>query len=185
MTSDVAKAKVPVAAAVASGVAPMRASSLTLLVDTNVWLDFFIERSFKHEIARRLVVEAQMRNIQLFTAVHTVKDCYFLINAELKRMERAERGTVSESSALAMREVAWSCVKNLRRLSYIVPADDSDAIEAIIMRAEHPDFEDNLIAAAALRARADCVVTLDAGMLAHQPVSCITPEEALDLVTSR
>ena len=50
------------------------------------------------------------------------------------------------------------------------------------MRAGHPDFEDNLIAAAALRAQTDYVVTSDTGMLSHQPVPSMFPEAALELV---
>ena len=157
---------------------------LKLLVDTNVWLDHFLDRSSMHDLARAVVVEASRRDVALCCTVHSVKDCYFLLNAELKHIEQAENGAVSQSAASAIREVAWSGVQALRKLAYVVPADDSDIIEAAIMRANHPDFEDNLVLAAAARAQADYVVTSDAALLAHCPERCIPPDRALELIAS-
>ena len=154
---------------------------LKLLLDTNVWLDHFLDRSARHDLARSVVVEAARRDVTLLCAVHSLKDSFFLLNAELKRMERAENGTISTSAAASINEVAWSCMRSMRRLSYIVPADDSDVIEAAIMRANHSDFEDNLIMAAADRAQADHIVTSDATLLTHYPNRSIPLDKALKL----
>ena len=159
--------------------------TLKLLLDTNVWLDHFLDRSARHDLARNVVIEAARRNIILLCAVHSLKDCYFLVNAELRRMERAENGTVSASAAASISEVAWSCIRSMRKLSYIVPADDSDVVEAAIMRANHHDFEGNLIIAAADRAQADHVVTSDAALLAHHPNRCISLDDASKLIADQ
>lgn len=154
----------------------------SLLLDTNVWLDYFIDRSAMHDQARDLVVRCTKQEIALLATMSSAKDCFFLVMQELKRMERAEFGEVSEQAARAIREVAWSCVASMRKLAYIVPADESDMIEALIMRSAHEDFEDNLVVAAAIRAQADYLVTSDKALLAHCPTSCLSVAEALDVV---
>ena len=155
---------------------------LKLLLDTNVWLDYFIDRSAMHDRARDVVLRCIDKDVGLLAALPSVKDCFFLISQELKRTERSEAGTVSESAAVAIREVAWSCTSSIRKLAYIVPSDESDMLEAMLLRDAHPDFEDNLVLAAALRAQADYVVTSDQTLIAHAPMSCLSLDDTLKLV---
>ena len=149
------------------------------LLDTNVWLDYFLDRSALHERAVDFVCAAVAGDAALLTALPSVKDCYFLVQLELKRMERAANGSISESAASAINAVAWSCVSSMRKLSLIVPSAENDMIEALIMRDLHQDFEDNLVAAAALHAKADYLVSSDKQLIAHQPVPCISLEDAI------
>lgn len=154
-------------------------SAPILLLDTNIWLDFFIDRSTHHDSARLLFTEANNSGAVLLTPVTAVKDVYFLIGLELKRMEREVNGEVSEASANAIDEVAWACVKSLRTQSVIVGADASDVVDAVSLRPRHSDFEDDLIAAAYRRSNADFLVTSDKQMLRHQPVPCLSLDEAI------
>ena len=153
-----------------------------LLFDTNVWLDFFLDRSAHHDVAGALVAEANRHDATILTPVTALKDIYFLITLELKRMEREANGSVTESFANAINEVAWACIKSMRRQSVIVGADATDMVEAIVMRPTHPDFEDNLIAAALVRSHADFLVTSDKSLLHHQPVPCLSIDQAIDLL---
>ena len=43
-----------------------------LLLDTNVWLDYFIDRSAKHDLAGKLVVDATAAEAFLLTSVSSV-----------------------------------------------------------------------------------------------------------------
>ena len=70
----------------------------------------------------------------------------------------------------------------MRKQSVIVPADESDMVEAMITRPEHADFEDNLIFSAAKRCDADHIVTSDARMLNGEPFPTLTIEKAIDAV---
>lgn len=153
-----------------------------LLIDTNVWLDFFIDRSSRHDSAGALIAKANRQGATLLTPVAAVKDIYFLIGLELKRMQREAKAEGTESFANSVDEVAWACISSLRRQSVIVGADATDMIEALAMRPSHSDFEDDLIAAALQRAHADYLVTSDEGLLRHQPVPCISIDEALELL---
>lgn len=153
--------------------------SLKILLDTNVWLDYFIDRSATHDLAHDIVTKCIRGGHQLLAAAPSTKDCFFLVAQELKRLERAESGRITESAANAINEVAWACVLSMRKLAYIVPTDDTDVIEASILRSAHADFEDNLILAAAARAQADYIITSDKALIAHMPNTCISLNDAL------
>lgn len=155
---------------------------LRVLLDTNVWLDYFIDRSVMHDLAREVVKRCIRNELTILAAAPSTKDCFFLVAQELKRIERAANGSVSESAAATVNEIAWSCVLSMRKLAYIVPVDDSDVIEAAVLRSVHSDFEDNLVVAAAMRAQADYLVTSDKALLAHAPVTCISLDQAHDIL---
>ena len=153
-----------------------------MLLDTNVWLDFFLDRSNKHDLAGQLVTRAVQNDVTLFTSIQSIKDVHFLIGLELKREQRDATGKLDEAFARAIDEVAWACISSIRKQSIIVPADESDMLEAMLMRDKHTDFEDNLIAAAAMRCNADYLVTSDRQMLGHQVVTTASIEEALAVI---
>ena len=151
------------------------------LLDTNVWVDFFIDRSRNHDLAASLVATARCNGIPLYSPIEATKDVYFIVAAELKRLEREASGTVSGSFANATNEIAWSALNTIRRQSTIVGADLSDVIEAIALRNDHSDYEDNLIIAAARRAHASRIVSSDTLLQKHSPIPCIGLQEALEL----
>lgn len=154
----------------------------SFLVDSNVWIDAFIDRSARHELANSFLKEARLRDAALFTPVESTKDVFYLVTCELKRMQREETGAATEAFACAASEIAWSCVTAMRRFSTVVGADASDVVEATALRADHDDYEDNLIVAAALRACVTYIVSSDKTLQRHSCVPCIGLEEALKLV---
>ena len=167
-----------------SGKASAHASAgdVSFLVDTNVWIDFFVDRSRRHEEAVDFIVVAQTRGVVLFTPIGATKDIYYIVASELKRMQLEEAGVVTESSARAADEVAWSCLSAVRKRSTVLGADSSDMIEAMVQRAAHGDYEDNLIVAAAMRARASHIITSDVQLQRHSPIPCVSIAEACALI---
>lgn len=156
-----------------------------ILFDTNVWVDYFIDRGPMHDAVFTLVSQALASEaVTLCTAVTSTNDIYYAIQQELKREIRAEKGVLPEGDALAAREMAWACLQSVRKLSFIVPADESTMMEATIVKEIHFDYEDDLVIAAAKRVKAECIVTSDEQMLKHQPYKCITPQEAIEALES-
>ena len=154
-----------------------------LLLDTNVWLDYFIDRGQLHDATASFIGAAFSKDgIQLCTAILSTRDVYYHVQRELKSLMLEEEGKLTESNAAVANEIAWSCLATLRNLSFIVPADETDMIEASIVRETHFDYEDNLIVSAAKRVKAECIVTSDEQMLKRQPYNCITIEEAMQLI---
>lgn len=153
--------------------------SLTLLIDTNVWLDHFLGRSNTASPATDvLTYAAKNERVMLTYASTTAKDVFFLVGRILKQ-EARECGALSEGCAQAANEVAWACLENMSELATAIPADEGDLWFARKYRSYHGDFEDNLIVAAARRAKADYIVTTDKLLLKHAPAAAITPQDLL------
>ena len=63
---------------------------LTLLLDTNVWLDYYLPWRSGYAAAQRLIVSAFEQNQTLAYAVPSIKDVFYMSAAEYKRAERAD-----------------------------------------------------------------------------------------------
>lgn len=157
----------------------MTRSAGGLLLDTNVWLDYYDAARPRHAESLALCSYAKQNDIPLLYAVHCAKDIFFLLNASLKRDILASKGIVSESDALAAREAAWGALEHLRQEAFAASADESDVWLASKYRCLHDDFEDNLLFAAAQRSNAAFLVTNDEQLIKHSPVPTLTPADSL------
>ena len=131
-----------------------------VVVDTNVWLDNYLADRPHAARSREFVLQARKRGVQLAYPVHCLNDIFLLIQAHLKRLAR-ENGELSDADALAIREIAWACIENMREFATAVGADEADAWKACKYRRLTNDLEDNFVLAAAERASADFLVTND------------------------
>ena len=82
----------------------------TLLLDTNVWISYYLGPRGDSVLAKRLLSLAVENDVQLAYAVTTAKDLFYLLAADCKRTFRAERGELTEDAAAAANELAWACV---------------------------------------------------------------------------
>lgn len=146
---------------------------LSMLLDTNVWLDYYLPWRSRHTAAKRLIERALEDNRTLVYAVSTAKDVYYLVSAEHKRVERAETGSLSESAVQAATVTAWGCVNNMQEIACAMPLDHTDVRVASRQRVLHGDFEDDLVIAAAMRGKVDYLVTNDETLLRHCPVAAL------------
>lgn len=160
--------------------------TLSLLLDTNVWMDHYLARPQSDNPATNLLMRAaSCEHVNLLYAPTTAKDVFFLLERTLKAMARHESAALPEGAAEAAREAAWACVDNMSELAVAAPIDESELWIARKFRRDHGDFEDNLIIAAGERANADYIVTSDRQLLAHLPAIAITPQRACELIGQR
>ena len=151
-----------------------------ILIDANVWVDYFVNRSSKNKDALALISKSYASDSCLLcTPITSVNNIYYAIRQYLKQEAREDEEPLDEEVAKAANEIAWACLATLRKLSFIVPADENDMIEASILKGIHFDYEDNLVAAAAKRVGAEYIVTSDEQMLARQPYPCRSLVDAL------
>lgn len=150
-----------------------------ILLDTNIWLDYYDRGRSAHGDAVDLVSYAKMKGIALLYAVSNAKDLYYLINRAMKQQTRKATGTLTEHDALIVRTAAWGVVEHLSQEAFAVGADESDVWLACKYRRVHDDFEDDLLIAAAQRAQADYLVTNDERLLKHAPVAALSARDAL------
>ena len=155
-----------------------------MLVDTNVWLDFYLANRPLHDKARLLVDKALEARVELLASVTTVKDLYYLVAEAAKRMIREDAGRedLTQAEALSAKAYAQGCLDNVLELAFVVGTDEGDVRIARRLEAVHADFEDDLVAAAAMRSDADYVVTNDERFLRRGPVATATTQDALSLL---
>ena len=128
-----------------------------LLLDTNVWLDYFLPSRDGEGIAARLLNAAQTHNASLAFASHTALDVYQRFSADSKRWLRAG-GRLTEEWAIAIKRLAWDCVNEMREIASAVPVDSSDLYLSCKFRDRLDDFEDDLVMAACERSGANYLV---------------------------
>ncbi len=153
-------------------------SSTTLLLDSNVWLDFYLGYRAGNKAARDLVNAALAADVALLYAVTTLKDVYYVIASEFKRLARKEGGgAMTPAQVAAAEETAWACVCNMRELASAVGVDESDIWIAGKEHALHRDLEDDLIVAAVVRSKATYLVTNDQALLRHCGVAALDVQD--------
>ncbi len=146
----------------------------SLLLDTNVWIDYYLGYRPLHKQACELLRLAVRLDADVLYAATSSKDLFFLIEADFKReYRRAHGGTLDAEGATAADAMAWGCLEHLTENATAVGCDLSDIWLARKQRSLHADYEDNLIVAAAQRARADLLVTSDERLLRHCPVAAL------------
>lgn len=155
----------------------------SILLDTNVWLDFYFGDRPRNPSARRLFRLADERGITLLYAITSSKDVYYLSTVELKAIARKERGPVlSEEDAAGVEATAAGIVASMMAQGMAVGLDMADVWVATKQRHLHRDYEDNLIVAAAMRAKVDVLVTNDKKLLRHSMVLAMTPDDLCTLL---
>lgn len=158
-------------------------SETTMLIDTNVWLDVYDGERSRHVQAKALLNRASEQGATLTYSVSSLKDVYYALTRMAKRRARAAKVGLSERDALSAEELAWACIQNMQEIATPVAVDLSDVWLAGSYRKLHRDFEDDLIAAAATRCKADVLVTNDERFLRHCPVRAMDAADALTYLT--
>lgn len=160
----------------------MKPNSLRFLVDTNIWLDYFLPFRSKHSLAFQFLDAAISLKVQLFHAATTAKDVHYFVYAFLKKAARKDNQEITKDFLASAQELAWANLEQMEELSTLVGMDRSDYWIAKKLRPFNSDIEDNLIMAAAERAQVNYLVTNDKGLLRKSTVTTLTPEDAIELL---
>ena len=153
----------------------MRASRL--LLDTNVWFDYFLGVGPGLAAIEEIVSRGVKRKVHLLYAPTSAKDVFYLISRRLRQTDA--RGLSSSASYAA---AAWACARRMMETADAAPQSCAECELACLLRSNFDEFEDNLIIASAETAKADDVVTSDRLFLRALPEACITPEHAVALL---
>ena len=150
-----------------------------VLLDTNVWIDGYMAGRPHHADALALMKACVKAEWELLIASHSLKDFWYLYWQTGKQYSIAAGDGSVESCSNAAKVAAWAATEQIAQLATVVGSDSSDAWLALKMRDTHDDYEDNLVVAAALRAKPRLLVTNDRVLLSHCPVATATPADAL------
>lgn len=100
--------------------------SLTLLLDTNVWVDNYCPDHANNAVVRDCLSRAFAQGHTLVYPAGSVKDVFYVLGHEFHRMAMAADGVLDEGSALAVREAVWGCIDNMCELATAVGVDEAD-----------------------------------------------------------
>lgn len=153
-------------------------------MDTDVWLDQYLPGRPHAKDSQTFVDKALGLGIEFAFPAASIKDVFYLAGSEYKRIVRAETGAGSEADAQAIQRIAWGIVDSLQEVATPVGMDLSDVWLASKLRKVDGDLEDDLVRAAAKRAKVDIVVTWDKGLLTKAVVPTATPTDALAVMAA-
>lgn len=153
-----------------------------VMLDTNIVVDYLLGRTPGCTDCAKLLSMHHANSHTVYISALTLKDAYYLVSMQLKRMERKASGTLSEAMAQAANEVAWACIRELVENTLVLSTGRAESLQAFVLRSTHPDFEDNLIVATALSAGIDYLVSNDTELIRHSPIACLSSTDAVALL---
>ena len=156
---------------------------IKILVDTNIWLDYFLARSAHHTAVSRFIARAlECENIVLYIPSLSLKDLAHQLASLMKLDARRAGKDVTPDIAAAAREVSWGCVRNVLEKALVAPISRTEVLGAFTYKRIHDDFEDDLVLAALDAVDANFLMTHDEALRRHTDDFCITAEEGLELL---
>lgn len=133
---------------------------MRLLVDTNIFLDLFYNRSNLVDGSRAFFLKSHLLKDEIYISSNTMKDlAYFL------------KKLTHDNS-----EVHKKLLNLYQKINKIISSTADDAINAIY---EEGDYEDNVLCESATRTMCDAIITRNIRDFSNKQINCLTPEEYL------
>lgn len=154
-----------------------------MLVDTNVWIDYYDGERAGNRDATSLIIAACEKGINIVYAPTAIKDLFYIIGAMLKEDARRREGNLKEESTLAIQEIAWGCVENMADIATAVSMGEPQIWLARHFKPRHGDLEDNLVLAAVETSSVDYFVTNDKGLMGKTSCPTFTCTDMLARLT--
>ena len=155
----------------------------SIVVDKNVWADFYLPDRPLHDQAFQFISTAEKHNANLAIPADAVKDVFYIVGKHMKQLVRENGGTVDEATARAINGFAWRCVDHMTDLAVSIPIDDRTAWLARHFRDITSDYEDGSVLACCELSKANYLVTHDKRLAAQANIATKTATEMADLIT--
>ena len=136
---------------------------MVLLIDTNIILDFFMDRNYYLEETKQLFNKIHSREITGVLAAHTINNLWFILRKQFTSQQRRE---------------IISSLLNLFEISSL----NKDKLFAAIQRDDFSDFEDCLQDECAAAVHADFIITRDKNDFKNSKIKALLPGEALKIL---
>lgn len=130
---------------------------MRVLVDTNVWVDIALDRKEHVQDSQGAVGVCLLEGIELFVAGTSLKDTFY----------------IADRSAGTKR--AYESIETILQIAKVISIDDAVCHRALDL--EKPDYEDGMIAAAALLNKVDAVISRDGQAFKSLEVPKYSPKE--------
>lgn len=154
----------------------------TILVDTNVWLDYCMPQRAGHRVALQLVERCWEAGVLMLIAATSTKDVFYIVTHDMKRNAAAQGADLTPQASAAITRTAWALIDNIMQVATPLGIDTGDVWLAQRGEHVHGDLEDDLLVSAALRCGAGCIVTNDKQLIVDSLAPALTPQRLLELL---
>jgi predicted nucleic acid-binding protein len=135
-------------------------SALAVLIDTDVIIDFMIDRGPFTKIAKEIIKKSQENKINAFLAAHSVTNIFYILRKIYSVSERKQR-LMDLCKSISVVEIGH------------------DVIFKALANSDFIDIEDCLQAECAIAAKADYIVTRNIKHYAPSAIPAILPNNLL------
>ncbi|MBN2964563.1 PIN domain-containing protein [Sulfurospirillum sp. T05] len=132
---------------------------MRVLLDTNVVLDLLMEREPFSQLAQKIFLKIESKEIQGFLCPTSVTTLYYLLRKHLGKKECNE------------------AIQTLLELFEVVSLDKNILQESV--KNVGSDFEDSVIYTSASHAHVDIIITRDLSGFKNSPINVMQPHEFL------
>ena len=134
---------------------------MTVMIDTNIILDYLLKRDNFAEIARECIEYLYVNKIKAYLTASTVTDIHYFVLKYVKDNNAAKN--------------IISTLLNSFRVSSV---SKTDCIKALKLKVE--DYEDSLLCICAKKIKADYIITRNTKDFINSPVTAITPLDFIE-----
>ena len=138
-------------------------NALTILIDTDVLLDFLTDRGSFSKNAKKIIQKSREKHIKAFLAAHSITNIFYILRKIYSASERKQ------------------CLIDLCGSIPVVEIDNK-LIHNALTNNNFDDIEDCLQAECAKSINADYIVTRNIKHYVHSSVPAILPESLLKLL---
>ena len=135
-------------------------NALALLIDTDIIIDFLIDRKPFTKTAKEIIKISQENKISIFLAAHSITNIFYILRKIYSVSERKQR-LMDLCKSVSIVEIGHKAILNALA--------NNDFI----------DIEDCLQAECAIAAKADYIVTRNIRDYSHSAIPAILPENLL------
>lgn len=133
---------------------------MRVLADTNVWLDVLTDREPFCFNSKGAIMVCINENIDISVVGTSLKDIFFLVDKAYGH------------------EKAYAAVESILEIADVASVDGIVCKNALEL--ERPDYEDGLIAAAALADKVDLILTRDTNAFKEFDIPKLTPQDFIE-----
>lgn len=163
----------------------MSKQTYTLLLDTNIWLDYYLGDRPQSDAAKDLIMYAEEKSLTLAYASTSLKDVFYILQREFKESFRHEGRAMNSAQVLSCCKAAWECICHMMEIAVAAPVGEAQIWLASHYEDLHADFEDDLILATLETSKAHFLVTGDETLQKKAPTGAFDATTMLTFLHTR
>ena len=137
---------------------------MKIMIDTNIFLDVFLERTAFSDGSAELLSLCENHKINGFISASCITDIFYIVRKSSHNTEKA-----------------YHAVGKVLEIAKVCAVTNQEILNAYLIHAK--DFEDCLLAVCAKSNKCECIITRNKKDFSEFGIPLFTPEEFLSLIS--